>query len=85
MPRKPFTARLTHLSFHSNFSFHSNLFIFTRLITNLPSPSGTEDVVRVYAETQNVQDTENLAYEVIELVFDRGGGIGDRPKDPALW
>lgn len=42
-------------------------------------PSGTEDVVRVYAETASREDTEKLALEVSQLVFDIAAGVGDRP------
>ena len=38
-------------------------------------PSGTEDVVRVYAEADNVDDMERLAKEVTQAVFELAGGI----------
>ncbi|CAJ1419360.1 unnamed protein product [Effrenium voratum] len=43
-------------------------------------PSGTEDVVRVYAEAETVDDMLKLTQEVVDLAFDLGGGVGSRPK-----
>uniref|UniRef100_A0AAG5DDT6 Phosphoacetylglucosamine mutase n=1 Tax=Anopheles atroparvus TaxID=41427 RepID=A0AAG5DDT6_ANOAO len=43
-------------------------------------PSGTEDIVRVYAEADTRADAVQLAYEVANLVFDRAGGVGKRPE-----
>lgn len=40
--------------------------------------SGTEDVVRVYAEAETKEDTRKLAVEVANLVFDMGDGIGEK-------
>lgn len=45
-------------------------------------PSGTEDVVRVYAEAENINDVQTLAAEVSTLVYDLAGGVGDRPIIP---
>jgi len=42
-------------------------------------PSGTEDVVRVYAEASTHDQTEQLALEVSRVVFDLCGGVGERP------
>uniref|UniRef100_A0A182JYP4 Phosphoacetylglucosamine mutase n=1 Tax=Anopheles christyi TaxID=43041 RepID=A0A182JYP4_9DIPT len=42
-------------------------------------PSGTEDIVRVYAEADTRANTVQLAFEVANLVFDRAGGVGSRP------
>lgn len=42
-------------------------------------PSGTEDVVRVYAEAENSDDVATLAAEVSNLVFDMAGGVGEKP------
>jgi phosphoacetylglucosamine mutase len=42
-------------------------------------PSGTEDVVRVYAEADTQENTDNLANKVSQLVFDLAGGVGKRP------
>ncbi|EDV97401.1 phosphoacetylglucosamine mutase [Drosophila grimshawi] len=39
-------------------------------------PSGTEDVVRVYAEASTKEDTHQLAYEVGILVQKLAGGVG---------
>nr|XP_014098249.1 phosphoacetylglucosamine mutase [Bactrocera oleae]XP_036215048.1 phosphoacetylglucosamine mutase [Bactrocera oleae] len=39
-------------------------------------PSGTEDVVRVYAEAATKNETESLAYEVGILVQQLAGGVG---------
>jgi phosphoacetylglucosamine mutase len=43
-------------------------------------PSGTEDIVRVYAEASTRAETDELAFKVCGLVFDQYGGVGDRPK-----
>lgn len=43
-------------------------------------PSGTEDVVRVYAEAATREQTDQLAFRVCGLVFDGFGGVGDRPN-----
>lgn len=45
-------------------------------------PSGTEDVVRVYAEAENSDDVKALAAEVSLLVFEKAGGVGDKPVIP---
>lgn len=42
-------------------------------------PSGTEDVVRVYAEAATVADADRLAAKVAQAVYDLAGGVGDRP------
>eukprot|EP00835_Amoeboradix_gromovi_P005121 NODE_452_length_8270_cov_0.487823.p6 type:complete len:116 gc:universal NODE_452_length_8270_cov_0.487823:919-572(-) len=43
-------------------------------------PSGTEDVVRVYAEHQTVLKCEQLGYAVAGMIFD-AYGIGSKPKE----
>ncbi|KAI8902075.1 hypothetical protein BC833DRAFT_574975 [Globomyces pollinis-pini] len=42
-------------------------------------PSGTEDIVRVYAEAETREETELLSQIVCGIVFDSYGGVGDRP------
>ncbi|KAK6186351.1 hypothetical protein SNE40_008402 [Patella caerulea] len=42
-------------------------------------PSGTEDVVRVYAEADTQVNADKLAKEVGNKVYDLAGGIGDKP------
>jgi len=44
-------------------------------------PSGTEDVVRVYAEAQTREECDKLAYSVAGIVFDLGGGVGEKPRE----
>ncbi|XP_049880653.1 phosphoacetylglucosamine mutase [Pectinophora gossypiella] len=46
-------------------------------------PSGTEDVVRVYAEADTQESADKLAAQVAQAVFDLAGGVGDRPELPA--
>ncbi|XP_005089071.1 phosphoacetylglucosamine mutase [Aplysia californica] len=46
-------------------------------------PSGTEDVVRVYAEADSQQNADQLAYEVGVQVYERARGTGDRPSPPS--
>ncbi|KAI9030536.1 hypothetical protein DFJ74DRAFT_656965 [Hyaloraphidium curvatum] len=43
-------------------------------------PSGTEDIVRVYAEADTRENTDKLAWTVGAVVFDQYGGTGERPK-----
>jgi phosphoacetylglucosamine mutase len=42
-------------------------------------PSGTEDVVRVYAEAETQEEADSLATAVAGKVFDLAGGVGTRP------
>ena len=42
-------------------------------------PSGTEDVVRVYAEAETREGVEALARDVARAVYDHAGGTGERP------
>eukprot|EP00842_Homolaphlyctis_polyrhiza_P004413 jgi/Hompol1/4973/HPOL_002310-RA len=42
-------------------------------------PSGTEDIVRVYAEAETLEETLLLANIVCGIVFDGYGGVGERP------
>lgn len=43
-------------------------------------PSGTEDVVRVYAEAETQESTDALAHEVSLAVYRLAGGVGEVPK-----
>lgn len=43
-------------------------------------PSGTEDIVRVYAEASTQEGADNLAIAVGNAVYEQAGGVGDRPK-----
>ena len=45
-------------------------------------PSGTEDVVRIYAEAWTQADADSLAYKVASLVYDVCNGVGERPSVP---
>jgi len=42
-------------------------------------PSGTEDVVRVYAEAETLEATLRLAQAAVDLVFEKAGGVGTKP------
>ena len=42
-------------------------------------PSGTEDVVRIYAEGSTQAQADRLAKEACSLVYKLAGGIGSRP------
>jgi phosphoacetylglucosamine mutase len=42
-------------------------------------PSGTEDVVRVYAEASTVELADLLAGKVARAIYDHAGGVGDPP------
>uniref|UniRef100_A0A3B3DSA0 Phosphoacetylglucosamine mutase n=1 Tax=Oryzias melastigma TaxID=30732 RepID=A0A3B3DSA0_ORYME len=43
-------------------------------------PSGTEDVVRVYAEADTQESADALAHDVSLAVYRRAGGVGEEPK-----
>ncbi|KAJ8025399.1 Phosphoacetylglucosamine mutase [Holothuria leucospilota] len=45
-------------------------------------PSGTEDVVRVYAEADSQESADQVAFDVATLVFQLAGGVGDPPSTP---
>jgi phosphoacetylglucosamine mutase len=42
-------------------------------------PSGTEDVVRVYAEAVSQEAADQLAKDVARLVHKHAGGVGPAP------
>ncbi|KPP71183.1 Phosphoacetylglucosamine mutase-like [Scleropages formosus] len=43
-------------------------------------PSGTEDIIRVYAEADTQENTDALAQEVCLAVYRLAGGVGEEPK-----
>ncbi|XP_076862460.1 phosphoacetylglucosamine mutase [Brachyhypopomus gauderio] len=43
-------------------------------------PSGTENIVRVYAEADTQEGADSLAYEVSLAVYRQAGGTGEEPK-----
>lgn len=43
-------------------------------------PSGTEDIVRVYAEADTTENALKLNYTISGAVFDKFGGVGERPS-----
>ncbi|XP_043216071.1 phosphoacetylglucosamine mutase-like isoform X2 [Amphibalanus amphitrite] len=45
-------------------------------------PSGTEDVVRVYAEAETRTAADQLAYQVAEVLYRYAGGVGPKPTPP---
>lgn len=47
-------------------------------------PSGTEDVVRVYAEAATTKEVNALAAEVALKVYELAGGVGDKPEVPQV-
>lgn len=51
-----------------------------RLARSFVRPSGTEDVVRVYAEADTQESADALAHEVSLAVYSLAGGVGDEPK-----
>ncbi|KAM9339098.1 phosphoacetylglucosamine mutase [Symphorus nematophorus] len=51
-----------------------------RLARSFVRPSGTEDVVRVYAEAETQESADALAHEVSLAVYHLAGGVGDEPK-----
>lgn len=59
-----------------------------KIVANFPKgrafvrPSGTEDIVRVYAEASTQENADNLAVQVSCAVYEQAGGVGDKPKPP---
>ena len=54
--------------------------IRVEVLQDLPwRPSGTEDVVRIYAEADTQDAADALATECARAVFDLAGGLGDKP------
>ncbi|XP_023285980.1 phosphoacetylglucosamine mutase [Seriola lalandi dorsalis] len=51
-----------------------------KLARSFVRPSGTEDVVRVYAEADTQESADALAHEVSLAVYRLAGGVGDEPK-----
>uniref|UniRef100_A0A8C9V050 Phosphoacetylglucosamine mutase n=1 Tax=Scleropages formosus TaxID=113540 RepID=A0A8C9V050_SCLFO len=47
-------------------------------------PSGTEDIIRVYAEADTQENTDALAQEVCLAVYRLAGGVGEEPKPDAV-
>ena len=45
-------------------------------------PSGTEDVIRVYAESDTKDNADQLAYEVGLAVHQLAGGVGEPTPKP---
>ena len=45
-------------------------------------PSGTEDVVRVYSESDTQDNADQLAYEVGLAVHGLAGGVGEPTPKP---
>ena len=45
-------------------------------------PSGTEDVVRVYSESDTQDNADQLAYEVGLAVHKLAGGVGEPTPKP---
>ncbi|KAJ8866062.1 hypothetical protein PR048_033586 [Dryococelus australis] len=45
-------------------------------------PSGTEDIVRVYAEADSQENTDRLAALVAQAVYQMAGGVGEAPTLP---
>lgn len=43
-------------------------------------PSGTEDVVRIYAEADTQLNADKLAVEISAAVYDAADGVGKRPE-----
>lgn len=55
---------------------------YDAIISLFERPSGTEDVVRIYAEAETQELCDTLAYTLAGEVFDRAGGVGERPAKP---
>lgn len=42
-------------------------------------PSGTENVVRVYAEAETMEEALQVSKAVERIVYDYANGVGERP------
>jgi len=51
-------------------------------MTTIFRPSGTEDIVRVYAEAATQSEADQLAYEVGLVVHELAGGVGQPTPRP---
>uniref|UniRef100_A0A1B6CV25 Alpha-D-phosphohexomutase C-terminal domain-containing protein n=2 Tax=Clastoptera arizonana TaxID=38151 RepID=A0A1B6CV25_9HEMI len=60
--------------------------VIDKLVAEYPNgrafvrPSGTEDVIRVYAEADTIGHTNELAEKVTKAVYELAGGVGTIPK-----
>ena len=41
-------------------------------------PSGTEDVVRVYAESETEEGATKLANQIVDIIYEHAQGVGDK-------
>jgi phosphoacetylglucosamine mutase len=57
-------------------------FISIKILYLFHRPSGTENVVRVYAECEKESEVSKLAAEVSLAVYELAGGIGIKPVVP---
>lgn len=60
-----------------------HMYILFQLCSNHDTffrPSGTEDIVRIYAECENSSNVDVLATEVASLVYKLAGGVGPEPS-----
>lgn len=55
-------------------------FLIDSLIILFFRPSGTEDVVRIYAEADTQLNADNLAIAVANAVYENAGGVGKIPE-----
>ena len=60
----------------------SPLKLFSQTFRFILRPSGTEDVVRVYAEADTPDNANQLAYEVGLKVHELAGGVGEPTPKP---
>ncbi len=67
-----------YFKLNNNFKPFSNHFLCFR-------PSGTEDIVRVYAEADTQDNADQLAYEVGLLVHELAGGVGEPTPKFGAW
>lgn len=51
---------------------------FGNLARSFIRPSGTENVVRIYAEAQTAESANKLGKQVANLVFDLADGVGSK-------
>lgn len=61
------------------FTLHNVTYNKPNIIIFLCRPSGTEDVVRVYAEADTQENCDKLARNVVKTVFEMAGGVGQLP------
>ena len=73
--------RVTRCGTANDAKFYEETMILSFVISPF-RPSGTEDVVRVYAEADTQDHADSLTLHVANAVYEMAGGVGDKPIPP---